>query len=317
MKAFLKLIRVQNLVIIAFTQYMVRYFLIQPLLQAKGLQLQMNDLDFMLLVLSTLMVAAAGYIINDYFDVNIDKINKPQGTLIDNGVKRRVAILSHTVLNIMAIGLAFYVAKNAGVWKLSVIHLFWATGLWFYSTTFKRQMLIGNLIIALFIVLVPLTAAVYELLVCYKHYYAMGVSISLKELWRYVFMLSFFAGIVTLLREIIKDIEDMNGDKQYGCTTLPIVWGVGNTKAFVVFIALTIMVCLGYLQYFQWIATDKAAFYYFSILLQLPFVFMIVLLIKAQTKKHFSQLGLLAKFIMIAGICYLFLFDHYLSAFAV
>src|SRR5690348_9789169 len=121
MLSFLKLIRVQNLLIIAFTQYMVRWCLIFPILKARGFELQLSNINFFLLVLSTVMIAAAGYIINDYFDVNIDKINKPERMVIDKGVKRRVAIGAHTLINILAILIGLYVSYSVGAWKLILI----------------------------------------------------------------------------------------------------------------------------------------------------------------------------------------------------
>jgi len=305
MISFLKLIRIQNLLIIAFTQYMVRWCLIYPILKARGFELQLSEFHFFLLVLSTVMVAAAGYIINDYFDVNIDKINKPERLVIDKGVKRRVAIGAHTVINVLAILIGFYISYSVGAWKLILIYFFWTFGLWFYSTHFKRQFLIGNLVIALFVALVPLVVGVYELLACYKAY-----AVSFKDIWKYVFAISFFAFIVTLLREMIKDIEDYEGDKEYGCKTIPIVIGIRSAKIVTVIIALTAMICLGYLQVFLWSINDKLSFIYFSVGLQIPFLFLIYKILKAQTKKEFRFAGNMAKFIMIMGICYLFIFAY-------
>ena len=99
MLSFLKLIRIQNLLIIAFTQYMVRWCILYPIFKVCKYDLQMSNFQFFLLSLSTVMIAAAGYAINDYFDVRIDKVNKPERMIIDKGVKRRVAIGAHTVIN--------------------------------------------------------------------------------------------------------------------------------------------------------------------------------------------------------------------------
>src|SRR3954468_23739848 len=230
MLAFLKLIRTQNLLIIAFTQYMVRWCLLYPLLSVHDYELQLSEFRFFLLVLSTVMIAAAGYIINDYFDVRIDKVNKPERLVIDKGIKRRVAMGAHTVINLLALGIALYVAWSIGSWRLALIHFLCAGGLWFYSTTFKRQFLIGNIVIAAFTALVPLIVAVYELIPAYRRYLPIQEDLSFRTIWNYVIALSFFAFITTLLREIIKDIEDMEGDKEYGCRTMPIVIGVKATK---------------------------------------------------------------------------------------
>ncbi|MDQ3048559.1 MAG: geranylgeranylglycerol-phosphate geranylgeranyltransferase [Bacteroidota bacterium] len=308
MIAFLKLIRVQNLLIIAFTQYMIRWCLILPIFRIRGFELQLSSLHFFLIVLSTVMIAAAGYIINDYFDVRIDKVNKPERMVIDKGVKRRVAMGAHTVINILAIGISLFVAWRIGSWKLSIIHFICASGLWFYSTTFKRQFLIGNIIIAVFTALVPLVTGLYELLPCYKFY----AGASFKDVWVYIFAVSFFAFITTLLREIIKDIEDHEGDKAFGCKTMPIVIGIRSAKNVAILISVATMICLAYMQMIFWKGDNQPAFWYFVIALQLPFVFLIWKTHTALSKKDLRIAGNTAKMIMFFGVCYLFLFAHFI-----
>lgn len=303
MFSFLKLIRIQNLLIIAFTQYMVRWCIVYPMLIGRGYELQLSNFHFFLLTLSTVMIAAAGYIINDYFDVNIDKINKPERMVIDKGVKRRVAIGAHTVINILAILIGLYISYSVGEWKLILIYLFWTFGLWFYSTHFKRQFLSGNLMIALFVALVPLVAGVYELLPCYKTY-----AVSFRDIWKYIFAVSFFAFISTLLREMIKDIEDYEGDKEYGCQTMPIVIGIKASKMVIVILSFTTFVCLSYFQIFFWNTNDFISFIYLGLALQVPFLFLIWKTITATTKKDFRIAGNTAKVIMLLGVCYLFIF---------
>ncbi|MCW3101792.1 MAG: hypothetical protein JWO09_232 [Bacteroidetes bacterium] len=292
---------------------MVRWFLIYPEQTVRGYELQMNNLQFFILSLSTVMIAAAGYVINDYFDVRIDKVNKPQRMVIDKGVKRRVAIGAHTVINILAILLGFLVSLSVGNWKLVIFHVVCATGLWFYSTTFKRKFFIGNLVIAAFTALVPFIVGVYELLLCRRTY----ADLFEGETLRFYFMVpvlavSFFAFITTLLREILKDIEDMDGDKEYGCKTMPIVLGVRSSKIVVIILSLATMLSLAYIQYL--FKEHSATFYYFMIALQLPFIFLIWKTWKAQTKKEFRFAGNTAKFIMLTGICYLFIYAYVLHS---
>jgi 4-hydroxybenzoate polyprenyltransferase len=308
MFSFLKLIRIQNLLIIAFTQYMVRFCLILPLLKARSTyyQLQLTEVQFFLLVLSTVMIAAAGYIINDYFDIKIDKVNKPDQVVIDKGIKRRVAMGAHTVINFIGIIIGLYVSYSIGYWKLAILQFICATGLWFYSTNFKRMFLIGNFVIALFTALVPLVVGIYELLLVYKHYFLIDDSINLTNIWRWVFGLSFFAFITTLLREIIKDMEDYEGDKEYGCYTMPIAIGIKSSKWIVVFLSAATMTCLAYLQYMQYRLNDYLSVGYFVLFLQLPFCFLIYKTLGAMERKQFRLAGNTAKFIMFMGVSYLF-----------
>jgi 4-hydroxybenzoate polyprenyltransferase len=256
------------------------------------------------------MIAAAGYIINDYFDINIDKVNKPQRLVIGKGIKRRVAIGAHTVINFIAIVIALYVSYSIGSLRLALIHFICAGGLWFYSTTFKRQFFIGNFVIALFTALVPLIAVIYDLLPIYRKYIPIEEHLSFRSVWEYVIALSFFAFTLTLLREIIKDIEDVDGDKEYGCQTLPIVLGIKTSKYIAIFIALATMICLGFIQQQFLKIDDMNSFIYFSVALQLPLLFLIFRIFTAKEKKQFHFAGNLSKFIMLMGICYLLLFAY-------
>lgn len=310
MLAFLKLIRIQNLLIIAFTQYMVRWCIIYPELSTHGFELQLSNLQFFFLSLSTVMIAAAGYAINDYFDVKIDKINKPERMVIDKGVKRRVAIGAHTVINILAIAIGFFVSYSIGMWKLVIFHVLCATGLWLYSTTFKRKFFIGNFVIALFTAFVPLIVGIYELFPAYKFYHLNEDTSNFAYIWIPVIGISFFAFITTLLREIIKDIEDVEGDKEFGCKTMPIVLGIKNSKLIVITLIGATMICLAYIQALQYSCNDQKAFYYFLVALQLPFVFLISNVYRAETKNKFRFAGNTAKFIMLMGVIYLFIHSY-------
>lgn len=310
MIAFLKLIRLPNLLVIAFTQYMVRWCLIYPILKTRGFELQLRDFHFFLVVLSTVMIAAAGYIINDYFDVRIDKVNKPERLIIGKGVKRRVAMGAHTVINVIAILISLYVAHAIGAWKLGLIYFICALGLWFYSTTFKRQFLIGNIVIAVFTALVPLIVGFFELIPCYTTYLSIDYDISFKDIIQLILGISFFAFITTLLREIIKDIEDSEGDREYGCQTMPIVIGKNASKTIAIIISLATMGCLAYIQLNLWVSQDILSYNYFILALQIPFGFLIYKIAKAETKQEYRFAGNTTKFIMLMGVCYLFIFAY-------
>ena len=311
---FLKLIRLQNLLIIAFTQYVVRWCLIYPILQSQShyYTLILTNLQFFFLVLSTVMVAAGGYIINDYFDVKIDKVNKPEHIVVGKGIKRRVAMGAHTIISILAVIVALFVAFSIGYWKLVFIHFICVMGLWFYSTTFKREFLIGNVIIAVFTALVPLIVGVYELILCYKVYYPIDSTIDLVIVWKWIFGVAFFAFITTLLRELLKDMEDREGDMEYGCNTLPIVIGIPATKVIAVVITLVTMASLAYIQYLQTNIKDFIGFYYFTIVLQLPLAILIFMTVNAKSKQAFHNAGNLAKVIMLLGVCYLMVFAYFI-----
>lgn len=317
MKSFLKLVRLQNLLIIAFTQYMVRWCLIYPILKAQSsyYTLQLSEIQFFLLVLSTVLITAAGYIINDYFDVRIDKVNKPERLLIDKGVKRRVAMGAHLVINILAILIGLFVSYSIGVTKLAFIHFICASGLWFYSTTFKKQFLTGNIIIAIFTALVPFIVVVYELLPCYKAYLPLDETLSFKGIWLYASGISIFAFLISMVREIIKDMERYEGDNEYGYNTMPIVIGKKSSKFIAVLLIMATIVFLSYYQILQLYNGDMLTFYYFLIGLQIPSLYLIYKIVKSDTKKEFQLAGNITKIIMLMGICYLFVFAYILLHF--
>src|ERR1035437_6396446 len=202
LKAFIKLIHFNNLVVIALTMFATRYFLMQPILAIRhsSMQLQLPHTDFFLLILSTMLIAAAGYIINDYFDIKTDKINKPEKLYINHGVKRRVAIFIHMQFNLVGFMLGAYVAYKAGNIYLAALPFLSIMALWFYSTHFKRQVLIGNLIVSILSALIPLQVLLFEKPLIENIE-------NLTFLYATVICFASFAFLLSMAREIIKDLE--------------------------------------------------------------------------------------------------------------
>ncbi|HKL02382.1 MAG TPA: UbiA family prenyltransferase, partial [Cryomorphaceae bacterium] len=137
---FIRLTRPLNLAVIALTMWLMRYYVLRPVVEVNGYELQLNNLYFYLLVLSTVLIAAAGNVINDYFDQRTDRVNKPKHIIVGVHVKRRVAMLVHQLFNLFGLALAFFVAWKIGIWKLSIVSFFAAGSLWFYSVQFKREL---------------------------------------------------------------------------------------------------------------------------------------------------------------------------------
>ena len=309
MIAFLKLIRFPNLLIIALTQYLIRWCVIYPILRFNGLQLQMSEIDFFLLSLSTVMIAAAGYTINDYFDTQIDRVNKPGRIIVGTAIKRRIAIGAHLVMNFIAIAIGVYLAYKVNIPQLAFIHIISAAALWFYSTTFKKQLLIGNLMIALLAAIVPLIVALYEIpLLTLTYGDSLKSENSLSFLFYFISGYSIFAFFTNMTREIIKDMEDYEGDKKYNCITLPIKYGIATGKVAAIILITAIMSSLSYIQYTHHINNDLISFYYFLIALQLPFAFSIYITVAAKEKKHFSRASMVIKITMLTGILSMFIF---------
>ncbi|MDF7821478.1 geranylgeranylglycerol-phosphate geranylgeranyltransferase [Runella sp. MFBS21] len=270
---FLRLIRWPNLAIIAVTQYMARIFLIGPVSEWKQIFLEPA---IFLIVLSTVLIAAAGYIINDYFDVKIDLINKPEKVIIGRYLKRRVAIGTHQLFNVLGCIIALWVSK--WVFLVSVLS---ATLLWVYASYFKKRPFIGNLIVSL------LTASSLLILVVY---YPQNRALAC--------LYALFAFGITLIREIIKDIEDVKGDASHGCQTLPIIWGIRRTKLLIY--GLVILFILSLFGAAHWLQNAQLGWMF---LVLMGFIGTLVYrLVYADTKKEFGMLSNLCKLIMILGM---------------
>jgi len=272
--AFLKLIRSLNLIILAFTQYMCRYFIIGN--GTASFYEIATDWKFFLLVVSTVLVAAAGYIINDYYDVKIDLINKPKRVVLGKVLHRRVALVSHFVLNSLACFFAIFLG-----WKIFAIIVLTTVLMWFYANQLKRTALVGNLLIS---VLTGLS--VYMPVLLY------GTAQETLLLY------ASFAFFISLVREIIKDMEDVKGDEEFGCKTLPIIWGIRKTKTVIYAVSLLFIVIISMIL----IRAELNTQLYFLFFPAPLFVWLLIRLSKADTSTQFLQLSFLCKWIMVAGV---------------
>ncbi|HXD94111.1 MAG TPA: geranylgeranylglycerol-phosphate geranylgeranyltransferase [Bacteroidia bacterium] len=301
-RAFINLIRFNNLVVIALTMLVTRYCMIQPILAVRhpDMQLQLSHADFFLLILSTLLIAAAGYIINDYFDVKTDRINKPEKLYIDNGVKRRLAIVIHTVFNVLGFAIGVYVAHKANNVFLCGIQFVSITALWFYSTHLKRQVLNGNILVAALSALVPLLVLFFEMPLL-EHKFLESIK-SFSFLYLSVCSFALFAFLLSLVREIIKDIEDLKGDYETGCRTMPIVWGVKAAKAIVAGLISNILLLQLFIFYKLYKQHFSILLIYLFVFVFGPLVFLIWKLYRSQQKQEYHTLSRWVKYIMLTGV---------------
>lgn len=271
--AFFRLIRVRNLLLVILTQYLTRVLLIGP--RAEWQQI-LTDPRMFVLSVSTVFIAAAGYIINDYFDVKIDIINKPQRVIIGRYLKRRVAMGSHQFLNVAGVFLGLLVSKWVFLMNISCVTL-----LWFYSERFKRAPFVGNVVVSL---LTALSLVV--------------VSIVYPQNRHLVMIYALFSFFMSLVREIIKDMEDVRGDETHGCRTLPIVWGVRRTKLFVYFLVSGFITTL----YLMAHSLNNVALGWLFTLLLIPLGWLVYRLVFSDTRREFAQLSSLCKTIMLLGL---------------
>lgn len=299
--AFLKLLRWPNLIFIVLTQLLFYYCVYLPLYQVSQTHL------LIWLIIASVCIAGAGYIINDYFDLNIDKINKPEKNVLNTIINRRWAIVWHLLLSVIGIA-ATIIAVGLGKWYLIIANAICVALLWLYSTSLKRQLLIGNIIISLL--------AAWTVLILFFAQVPFSEAFNTQnentlKFFRIAFLYGGFAFIISLIREAIKDIEDREGDAQYGCRTLPIYAGLRTTKIYIsiwiVVLVASLVILQLYILQFGWLF---AVLYSIGLIIT-PLVYLIMQLKKANTIKDFSKLSALTKTIMLSGILSMIFFRLY------
>jgi 4-hydroxybenzoate polyprenyltransferase len=299
--AFFRMIRWPNLVFIVITQLLF-YYCICRTVYPEGTQMHIAGL-----VVASVFIAAAGYIINDYFDLNIDQVNKPDKNVINTVISRRWAIVWHLTLSVAGIVITWFSVSHQK-WFLVPANFAAVLLLWFYSTSLKRKAIVGNIaisvltawtILILFFAQVPLSGAVQS------H------DERTVKFFRLAFLYAGFAFIISLIREAVKDIEDIEGDRRYGCRTFPIVAGILPVKVYItvwliVLIASLIILQLYILQFGWWLAIVYAVLF-----IIIPLCYLFREHYKAQTPAEFSRLSRLTKLIMLTGILSMIFFRIY------
>jgi len=295
--AFLRLVRWPNLLFIALTQILFVYCVVAPIYAAAGKTPVVWGSTFWLLCLSSVLIAAAGYIINDYFDLNIDLINKPDKLVVEKIIPRRWTIVLHLVLSAAGILIGFYLDATTPIIFLSLANAACVLLLFVYSVSLKKKLIAGNVLISLLTAWVILVITGCEV-VSYPH--IRGVDIA--RLSRYTFLYAGFAFIISIIREVVKDMEDIEGDRKYGCTTIPIVWGINAAK---VYAAVWLVVLIGvltvvqfYVLAFKWWVSAV----YCIIFIIAPLINIFRELFAASNSNDFHRLSTKIKLVMFTGI---------------
>lgn len=309
--ALLRLIRWTNLLIVFLTQALAWCCVVWPVMRHQSDAWILKPLPFLAIAASTVVIAAAGYIINDYFDIRIDAINRPGKVILEHEIKRRDAIILHSALNALGLFLAVLVARKAGHYEWVAFQLLCTVLLWFYSTHFKRQFMTGNVVVAL------LTALTIVALILYEkglHSYigqAPFVSFETGIIPNPVWVLGVYAGfafVLTWMREIVKDMEDYKGDAEEGCVTMPIRWGLKRSAQFTQLLSVLAIVPLAVagirLIREHWLALGT----YALVALVLPLLVWTLWLNTKATTAHYHRASRWLKIIMVLGIGSLLLY---------
>jgi 4-hydroxybenzoate polyprenyltransferase len=301
--AFLKLIRWPNLVFIVLTQFLFYYCIILPSYSYHSIAGAwfLKWPLFWWLSLSSVLIAAAGYIINDYFDLNIDQVNKPENIIIQKFIKRRWAIFWHLTLSFVAIVITFIVSWKIRSFVIGPVNLATVFILLFYSTTFKKKFLIGNIIISLltaWVVFVLYMSELRFILFTQQEVY----HIAMTKIFKLAVLYGGFAFVISLVREVVKDMEDIKGDEKYGCKTMPVVWGIPSSKVFagvwLIVLIVAVIVLLVYAVFLGWFVAALFAL----VLIAVPLAMILRKLYSAVTTQQFHSISTLIKLVMLTGI---------------
>ncbi len=290
---FLQLIRWKNLVMIVCIQLLFKFVYFPVFSVATTL----SNLDFSLLLLATITIAAAGYINNDIYDVEADKVNKPSKVIISKKITVKQGYTSYYILNIIALLAGFYISYKIN--QLSFIAIFIITALLLkvYNSDFKKKPLVGNIIVSLLVSLSILIVGIFDVIPAITNENVVEQYLAFRVLIDY----SVFAFMFMLLREIVKDIEDVNGDKKLKMKTLPILLGRKKTKN-IVFALSFIPLILVTLYSFNNFSDIPFILAYMLIVVMLPLLHFMTKIIYAKTKKEYAYASKLLKFIMLMGM---------------
>lgn len=209
-------------------------------------------------------------------------------------------MFAHTILSSLGVIIGFWLAYEIHHIIFGWINVITVGLLWFYSTSFKKNFLIGNLVIALLSALIPIVVGVFE-------------PNAYKELYYFIIAYAGFAFLISLIREIIKDLEDMDGDIAENCRTLPIVSGVNTTKTVIILLIAIVIASISYVIAMPFLSGNKIFILYSVFAVQVPLLGLIYLVVKAKSKQAYSILSTITKIIMLTGVLSMFVFNYTLN----
>lgn len=301
---YLNLIRYQNLIFIALAQVFIKYGLFQPF----GIKTILSTFNFSLLVIATVCIAAAGNIINDIYDIEVDKINKPNKVLIGKKILETSANRLFIILNVIGVAIGFYLANMIGKPSFAALFIVFSALLYFYASYLKGILLLGNLLISGLIAMSLIIVVLFDLLPSIT----LENQIAQSAVFKIVLHYALFAFYINLIREIVKDIQDINGDKKGGMNTLAIALGRKRTTT-IVFV-LGVFMVLGVVFYmYEHLYNQQVLMFYFLFAILAPLLYFCVKSWDADTPKEYEFLSKLLKIIMFLGICSILLFSFTIS----
>ena len=290
---FLKLIRYQNLLLLAFMQLIFRYVFFQ----SQDIPLALADWQYGLFVLSTVLIAAGGYVINNIFDQHTDTINKPNTVVIGKSISETQGYNIYIALTATGVSIGFYLSNVIAKPGFATIFILIAATLYLYATSFNQMMLIGNIMVALLLSFSVVIIGIFDLFPTIHE----GNQQQMANLFSILLDYTIFAFMINLLREIVKDIEDVDGDYNMGMNTLPIA--IGKSRATKIVFVLSFIPLLLILHYiYNYLFGLLFVTLYLLFFVVAPLLYFTIKIGAATSKKEFHNLSLLLKWILLFGI---------------
>ena len=278
---------------LAFMQLVFRYLF----LKQSYVDLALTDFNYILLIFATVCIAAGGYVINNIMDQDTDEIAKPQNRVVGVSISETVAYNWYIGLTIVGVGIGFYLSNVIYKPTFASMFILVATLLYMYATSFKQIPVLGNVVVALMLSTSIIIIGLFDILPAID----VDNRFRMKEAFDILMHYAIFAFIINIIREIVKDMEDMDGDYQSGINSLPITIGVQKTK---IIVGVLTIISIGILAYYvnsNLFELDYVV-YYAMILIVGPLIYFGVKLLNATTKKEYHHLSLVLKIILFFGI---------------
>ncbi|MBF02216.1 MAG: prenyltransferase [Flavobacterium sp.] len=298
---YLKLIRYQNLLLLALMQVLFRYTYLKAAtytnLSPTGNFLSLSHLQFALLVLSTVCIAAAGYVINNILDQDNDEITKPQDRIVGKSVSENLAYNIYVGLNLIGVGIGFYLSNAVGKKGLFTVFIFIAALLYVYSTFLKKIVVVSNIVVAFILSFSILILGIFDLFPATYE----GNLVQMKNAFGVLFDYAVFAFIINFIREIVKDIEDTDGDYAVGIQTIPILLGKSRTSKLVSILIIVPILLL--LYYINTNLLDYSYILLYGLLFIVgPLLYCMIKLWSGKTKEEFKHISTVLKIVLLFGI---------------
>lgn len=306
MYAFLKLIRWPNLIIVALTQLALFFLILHPTFSFHQIAQDQAFLILSLIIIGTCLIAASGYVINDIMDLEIDLINKGEQVLIGDFFSKKGAFRIYYAIVLMGFMVACLLAFLLNKWSQLWIYPLAIFLLYIYSSFFKKTALLGNILVSLFTAFV-----VMILMVAFNESIKQCPQEDQGYLYQIAWTFTWFSFLSNLFREMVKDLEDIEGDRLMGARTAPVVFGIPLTKTIASLSLLAVFIVFYFFVKNIPFELNGYQIIYPIVCIVLPSLFLIFLLWKRKHKQGFHQVSILTKIYMLFGLVYLFLFIKY------